>query len=382
MNFLTHKRSKVLLSNTGNNTASPASANNHQKFFYKEIAKLTGSGAWSVDFISKRTYIDPEARRLLKIPENYHISLRNALDFYAEEHHDKVTSLFYKCANGNYASTAVRLRALDKSEFWVRATAEPIYNDENEIIGIRGVFQNIQNDKQKELRLVRSLKTIESQNTQLNSFTNIITHNLRSHASNLKMTLELLKDCDDPGELKELVTTAQEISEDLNTVVGHIGQLGSIQVKSKETRSMVSFEDTLRRVKRDLHMSLEDTQTEIFSDFSELPEIDYIPSYMENIFMNLITNAIKYSAEGRKPVIEIFTYKEGDDSFLMVRDNGLGIDLEKYGNRIFKMYQTFHNNKDSEGIGLFLLKNKIESLEGNISVQSKPGMGTTFTIRF
>ena len=381
MSFLAQKRSKELLKNSAG-ANPPATSVNTDNFFYKEIAKLTGSGAWSVDFIKKRTYVDTEARRILEIPPDYYISLRNAIEFYADEHRDKVTALFLRCVNGSSATTTVRMKTLNGREFWVRATAEPIYDEHNQVVGIRGVFQNIQNDKQKELQLVRNLKRIESQNTQLNNFANIISHNLRSHASNLKMTLELFGQSKDENECRELMETVQEISSDLTTVIGHVGELGAIQIKSKEPKSMVSFENILDRVERNLQITIADTDTEIFSDFSELPEIEYIPAYMENIFMNLITNAIKYSSKNRKPVIEIYSYKERDDDYLMFKDNGVGIDLEKFGNRIFNMYQTFHDNPEAEGIGLFLLKNRIESLQGSISVQSKPDKGTTFTIRF
>ena len=382
MNFLAQKRSKILLKNSEHTAASPATKDNPDRFFYKEIAKLTGSGAWSVDFKKKETYVDAEARRQLEIPAEYHVSLKNAIDFCSEEHQTKAIGLYLRCANGHSATTTIRMKTYTGRVFWVRATAEPIVDANKQVVGIRGVFQNIHNDKQKEMRLVRSLKTIEAQNTQLNSFTSIITHNLRSHVSNLRMTMELLSDSADISEQQELLDTIKEISTDLNTVVGHIGELGAIQMKSKEAKSQVSFQKSLDRVQRDLHMTLNDSQTEIFSDFSELPEVPFSQCYMDSIFMNLITNAVKYAEEGRNPVIEIFSYQEGDDNYLMVRDNGSGIDLEKHGNRIFNMYQTFHDHNEAEGIGLFLLKNRIESLEGTISIQSELGKGTTFTIRF
>jgi light-regulated signal transduction histidine kinase (bacteriophytochrome) len=145
---------------------------------------------------------------------------------------------------------------------------------------------------------------------------------------------------------------------------------------------MVFFEKVLENVKSTLRRTLVDTRSEIFTDFSEVPSIAYIPSYLESILVNLITNAIKYRHPERSPVIEIYTYIENDSTFLMVKDNGVGIDLEKYGNRIFHIYQTFHNHKDAEGVGLFLVRNKIESLQGSIAVQSEVDKGSTFTIRF
>jgi signal transduction histidine kinase len=65
---------------------------------------------------------------------------------------------------------------------------------------------------------------------------------------------------------------------------------------------------------------------------------------------------------------------------LSFQDNGLGIDLEKYKEQLFGMYQTFHQHNDSRGVGLFITKNQIESMGGNISIESEVNVGTTFTI--
>ena len=98
--------------------------------------------------------------------------------------------------------------------------------------------------------------------------------------------------------------------------------------------------------------------------------------------MNLISNAIKYRHPDRKPVVDLYTYMEGGKYCLMVKDNGLGIDLKKYGNKIFNMYQTFHDREDAVGIGLFIVKNQVEMLQGTIEVESTVDLGTTFIIRF
>jgi len=74
--------------------------------------------------------------------------------------------------------------------------------------------------------------------------------------------------------------------------------------------------------------------------------------------------------------------KEDGKCVLEIKDNGLGIDLEKHGRKLFGMYKTFHKNKNSRGIGLFITKNQIESMGGNIEVESKTNIGTTFKIFF
>ena len=98
--------------------------------------------------------------------------------------------------------------------------------------------------------------------------------------------------------------------------------------------------------------------------------------------MNFLTNAIKYRSPKRNPVIKLKTVSEDGYTILSIQDNGLGIDLEKYGDKLFGMYKTFHDSKDSRGIGLYITKNQIEAMNGKVSVESKVGHGTTFKIYF
>ncbi|QNJ97375.1 sensor histidine kinase [Constantimarinum furrinae] len=379
MNFLAQKRSKIFLQDK---PPKQPETRVFSDFYYKEVAKLTAAGGFSVNFAEKLSFIDPEARRILQTPLNFQPSLKASLQFYAQDHRDKAEELFHNCCRGIAFSTTIKMRTYTGKEFWAKAVGKPVYDEDENVIGIQGVFQDIHSEKTKELNLLKSFKTIESQHSKLNNFAKIVSHSLRSHASNLQLTLELLRSSESELEAHELKTSLYHISENINATVGHISELVSIQSMAKETTEIVSLDNTLRKVKDDISLLLLESGTEIYSDFSEVTEIEYIPNYLESILFNLITNAIKFRHEERNPVIEIYTYKENDETYLMVRDNGSGIDLEKHGNRLFNIYQTFHDVKDSVGVGLFLIKNQIEALQGNITVKSTVNQGTTFTIKF
>jgi len=73
---------------------------------------------------------------------------------------------------------------------------------------------------------------------------------------------------------------------------------------------------------------------------------------------------------------------DGGRPCLLIKDNGSGIDLEKHGNKVFNLYQTFHQEKEAVGIGLFITKNQIETLQGSIEIESTVDEGTTFKIQF
>ena len=110
--------------------------------------------------------------------------------------------------------------------------------------------------------------------------------------------------------------------------------------------------------------------------------VNVVPSYLESILLNLMTNAIKYRSADRDPQIRLSAETEGDYTVLSVQDNGIGIDLDTHGKKLFGMYKTFHSNKDARGLGLFITKTQVEAMGGKIVVDSKPNEGSTFKIYF
>jgi signal transduction histidine kinase len=108
--------------------------------------------------------------------------------------------------------------------------------------------------------------------------------------------------------------------------------------------------------------------------------VNYNPAYLESILFNIISNSIRYRHPDRKPIILIKWINENEKNILQISDNGVGIDLVKNADKIFGMYKTFTNNSDSKGIGLFITKNQIDAMGGNITVESEPNIGTTFKI--
>jgi len=155
----------------------------------------------------------------------------------------------------------------------------------------------------------------------------------------------------------------------------------TIQTAIDQELSSVNFKEVYQRVYQSIKQLILQNRTVIYTEFSEVEETDYIPAYLESILLNLITNAIKYKHPDRDPEISIFTYEEQGKYFLVVKDNGIGIDLSRYGDQIFKMYKTFHSNKNAQGLGLFLIKSQIESLGGRIHIESKEGKYTKFTVQ-
>ncbi len=352
-------------------------------FYYKETAQMTATGSWYVDFAKKKSYWDFETRRILEYPDDYVPSLKDSASYYAEDCQQLAADCFFNCAMaGTPFNTEIKMVSANKRVFWVRAIGKPVYNENKEIIGIRGVFQDIDDIKKKEISLQKSMSIIASQNSRLFNFAHIVSHNLRSHTSNLSLLVQLIEDINNPQEKIELVNEVKQISHSLNTTIEHLNEIVAIHTNKDQEKKSIKFQDALNLVISGIGQMIALSKTKIHSDFKALEEITYIPAYMESILLNLITNSIKYKHQDRDPIIEIKTYTKNNNKYLKITDNGRGIDMNLFKDKIFGMYKTFHYNKDAVGIGLFLTKNQVESLDGNISVESEVDKGTTFIIEF
>lgn len=350
-------------------------------FYYEEISNLTGAGGWSVDFLNKKSFFDTQARRILEVPQDFEPSLKEGYRFYAEEHIELATRLFFECAQGTSFREEIKMVTYTNKIFWAKAHGKPLLNDKKEIIGIRGVFQNIEIEKNREIKLQNWLDIIEGHNKRLYNFAHIVSHNLRSHVSNLQLSTALFDTHNLDQDQKDLFNNFQEIGKSLDITLKHLNEIVTIQTALDKELTVVKFSEVFSRVTTSIKQIIIQSRAVLYTEFSEVEEIEYLPAYMESIMLNLITNAIKYKHPDRDPEISIFTYEEEGKNYLAVKDNGVGIDLEKHGKYMFRMYKTFHSNPDAQGLGLFLTKSQVESLGGKITVESKPDKFTKFTIR-
>jgi len=352
-------------------------------FYYQESAEMTSTGSWYVDFKKQESHWDYQTKRILEYPEDYKPSLKDSSQYYVEEHHQLAADCFFKCAMaGTPFDTEIKMLTANGREFWAKAIGKAVYDDNNEIVGIRGVFQDIDDEKSKIISLQKTSDIIASQNSRLFNFAHIVSHNLRSHTSNLSLIIQLIDDVDSVEEKLELIDSIKDISESLNSTIDHLNEVVTIQTQTDENRVDVCFETTMGIIKKSIGRIIRESNCKINADFSQVSCVKYIPAYLESILLNLITNSIKYKHEDRDPEVSIKTFTENNKLYLEFKDNGRGIDLDKYGNKLFGMYKTFHYNKDAVGIGLFITKNQIESLNGQISVESEVNQGTTFKIQF
>ncbi|RXJ50251.1 PAS domain S-box protein [Gelidibacter gilvus] len=225
-------------------------------------------------------------------------------------------------------------------------------------------------------------ESLKEHNNRLQNYAHIVSHNLRSHTGNLSMLLELTEINNNQTCDKELFEHIKSASHNMNETVQHLSEIVEINNLIKDTLVPQNLRKRVNKSIENIQTTLSQINGEMTIKVNEDYMVYAVPSYLDSIVLNILTNAIKYRSPYRLLKIEIKAGQKNGHTFLSITDNGLGIDLEKNDSKIFGMYKTFHEHKDARGIGLFISKNQIEAMGGSIEVESKPNIGSTFTIYF
>jgi len=248
---------------------------------------------------------------------------------------------------------------------------------------IYGIARNITAKKEIERKKNEWIRFLTQSNDKLKQLTFTTSHDLRSPVNNLLAVFKLM-DTDkikDP-ETVELVDLLRQSTESLKQMLDRflttLKQDDVMQVQVER----LSLKDVYAQTTIAIQSFIENSGAVLLPDFSAVPQVVFNRMYLESIFLNLISNAIKYSRPNTKPLIEIRSYMKNGTIRLSFKDNGLGFDMEQVKSKIFGFDQTFHGHKESQGIGLYLVHAHVTALGGKIEVKSKPGKGTEFTIAF
>lgn len=232
--------------------------------------------------------------------------------------------------------------------------------------------------KHAQAELERLLRVADSQNAWLKQFAHIVSHNLRSHSNGLSGLLALL--AEDVPELEDLRAgqLLKASCERLSETISDLTEVVRVHMDDGELQP-VPLAEFVQRAADSLAGVLKDSVIDIDVD----PDIIVcgIRAFIDSLCLNMLTNAYKYKHRQRALHMQVRAKEQGDRVQLDFIDNGQGIPLERVGNRLFGLYQTFHEHPDSRGVGLFLVKSQVDAMGGSITVQSTSGEGTTFRVR-
>jgi len=271
----------------------------------------------------------------------------------------------------------------NKEEFWVRFSMIPIFSNEGAISHWISIQRDITDEKKLETEKEHLIRELTQNNKDLKQFSYITSHNLRAPLSNLIGLLNLIEDIPvENEELQEILTGFTKSTHLLNETINDLVKVIIIKDNPSMQKEEASLEEVFENVFSQLSFQIELHKPIIKLKFDKVPELITNKAYIESILLNLLTNSIKYKSENRKLKISITAEKIDNKTILTFKDNGIGIDLERNRDKVFGLYQRFHNYPDSKGLGLYLVKSQVETMGGTISIDSEVNKGTTFTITF
>ncbi|WP_224999191.1 ATP-binding protein [Cesiribacter sp. SM1] len=216
-------------------------------------------------------------------------------------------------------------------------------------------------------------------NKQLEDFAHIITHNLRSPLSNIQALYSIYKSTPNDADIPFFLEKIKVASDNMMATIDDLYVILKTRVGYQVRHEVVNVEELVDKEIQNLSAAIIQSGAKLTLDLG-VKRLRSFKLYLESIIHNLLSNALKYSAPERAPHVKITTWRDKDSVYLSVSDNGIGIDLKKYGSKLFGLYKTFHPNYNSRGLGLYLTKMQVESLGGSITVESTAGSGTTFTV--
>lgn len=267
----------------------------------------------------------------------------------------------------------------DGRTIWLSWTSIPVPEDRL----VYAIAKNVTEKKEIELKRNQHLANLTQVHQDLKQFSYTASHDLRSPVNNILAIINLLDEFSITDEnvqkyLSLLKSSVQNLNDTLNNSVDVMISKDKLNVKIEN----LNLQENLDRVLQSIQSHLQHSNTVIETDFREVPSINFNKAYLESIFLNLITNSIKYAQPDLKPLIHITSRKTENGSQIIYTDNGMGFDMEKVTGKVFGLHQKFHNHSDSKGIGLYLIHNHLTSLGGSISLESGVNQGSTFTLYF
>ena len=379
---------------------------NAQLNIAQEIARL-GHWEWKVSE-DKVTW----SQGLYKI---YDVSVGTALSYedylllIHEEDRDFVNKNIQEAfANKKFPEFTHRIKIPDGTEKVIQSKGEVVTNEAGEVVKMIGTAQDITVQQKAQQQMIERTHELENMNAELQKFAYVASHDLQEPLRKIMTFASLLQketkaDISDSGKmyLEKIVQSSGR----MQRLIDDILEFSSLKAQKKNYQ-VTDLNQVTAQVLSDMEVKISATNAII--TLQTMPEVEAIPSQMGQLFQNLISNAIKFRQENEQPQIIItsmllsadqitnygwtdaknlsragYSYNWSREQFVKieVKDNGIGFN-EAYKEKIFEIFQRLHGNKTYEGtgIGLAICKKIIDNHHGVISVESKPGEGTTFTV--
>ena len=276
---------------------------------------------------------------------------------------------------------------------WMLGRALPSRNAQGEITQWIGTCTDIHEQKLALGRIDEAQRALRQNNEQLvrvnvdlDNFVYTASHDLKAPISNIEGLLAVLLQELPAGlaqspEVQPVLGLMQDAVNRFKRTIDHLTDVSKLQKEHGHPTEAVDLAAVVRDVQLDLAPLIRTTAARLEVDVAAVPTVSFSEKNLRSVVFNLLSNALKYHAPGRPPQVRLRAWVEAGAAVLEVQDNGLGLNPANE-QRLFGMFQRFHDHIEGSGIGLYLVKKMVENAGGRIAVQSAPGEGSTFTVYF
>ena len=260
------------------------------------------------------------------------------------------------------------------------ATQNRIIEDHNILLrGSKNSLEKLIERRTDELK--HTNQELIDYNHRLEQFAFVTAHNLRGPVATLLGLAQIYnrEDITDPINLS-ILDKSNKTTIKLDEIIRDLVEILDLQKNSANLVQEVNINTVLDDVKILLSKEIEESKIIIEHNFTLNTSICGVSAYINNIFYNLISNSLKYRREHIKPILSIEYIQGKDDITIHFKDNGRGIDLEKFSDKVFHLYKRFHLDKEGKGLGLYIVKTQVEIMKGRIRLTSSPNKGCCFSV--
>jgi PAS domain S-box-containing protein len=286
-----------------------------------------------------------------------------------------------------------RIRNADGDYRWMLGRALPSRNDQGEIIQWIGTYTDIHEHKLALERIDQGQRQLRDNNEQLtranvdlDNFIYTASHDLKAPISNIEgllnaLVLELPAETMKIEPVQPILGLMQDSVNRFKRTIEHLTNVSKLQKEHGRPSEAVDLAAVIQDVCLDLEPLIQSSAAQFEIDVAAAPTVLFSEKNLRSVVFNLLSNALKYCCPDRVPHVRLQARPEGGFVVLEVQDNGLGLDSASE-QKLFGMFQRFHDHVEGSGIGLYMVKKMVENAGGHIAVRSELGVGTTFMVYF
>ena len=223
-------------------------------------------------------------------------------------------------------------------------------------------------------------------NADLDNFIYTASHDLKAPIANIEGLLAAMQHelpaTSLVGQVPTMLALMQGAIERFGRTIGHLTDVARLQQEHRQPARELPLAHLVREVELDLAPLIRQAAAQVEVAVPEAVRLTFSEKNLRSVVYNLLSNALKYRHPDRVPVVRIAHRLEAPYQVLDVADNGLGLDVGQDEEKLFGLFQRLHTHVEGTGIGLYMVKRMVENAGGRITVRSKLGQGTTFSVYF